>query len=385
MNQVNNKSNNNKIVKLFFFKYEYAILNFAGIVCGLLIISIANKFFVGSNIYFIIFIFGFLIGLLGFLIEFFIKNEKRKTLEKELAYFLKDLSREYKKTKNLSLALNNISESNFYGSINNEIKRLSLRVSWGEEFEEALAVINENIKSTVISHTLKLLSALKSSKIPYYRLLENISKDINVFNIEKKGKLYFSNLFNLSIVFYFIFIFVILYIDFIIGRNFLWFSDAIDLTRIFFDNFLLYISLLLSFFTAFVLYTINNKKTIVLLKYVAIFFLITIFLFQIFIPKPDANEVIIDTINHLNLNKDYEDLSLDISISRIISTKTLSSVQIQENSSTKEVYFINFENSNCGSSCYESTIIIKEPTFFDFKISKINNNFYLVYYRKYYN
>ncbi len=390
MTKIDTTSKNkiNKKFKILFFKYEYTILDFAGVICGLLIIAIANRYFVGSKIYFLVFVFGLLIGLFGFLIEYFIKNEKRKTLEKELAYFLKDLSRDYKKTKNLSLALANVAKSNFYGSINSEIKIISLRVSWGEEFEDALKSANQNIQSNVIIHTLKLLSAMKYSKIPYYRVLENISKDLNVFNIEKSNKKYFLSLFRLSVVFYFIFIFVIIYIDFIIGKNFLWFSDSTELTRIFFDNFLLYISLLLSFFTAFVMYTINNKKTIILLKYVTIFFLITIFMFQIFIPKPDANEAITDTINYLeNTNNLYDQsyLQENIFISKIISTKSLSSAQIINNSCAKELNFISFHNYNCGSSCYESIIVIEEPTFFDFEIQNLEDNKFIIYYQEYIN
>ena len=390
MTKIDTTSKNkiNKKFKILFFKYEYTILDFAGVTCGLLIIAIANRYFVGSKIYFLVFVFGLLIGLFGFLIEYFIKNEKRKTLEKEFAYFLKDLSRDYKNTKNLSLALANVAESNFYGSINSEIKIISLRVSWGEEFEDALKVANQNIQSNVIIHTLKLLSAMKYSKIPYYRVLENISKDLNVFNIEKSNKKYFLSLFRLSVVFYFIFIFVIIYIDFIIGKNFLWFSDSTELTRIFFDNFLLYISLLLSFFTAFVMYTINNKKTIILLKYVTIFFLITIFMFQIFIPKPDANEAITDTINYLeNTNNLYDQsyLQENIFISKIISTKSLSSAQIINNSCAKELNFISFHNYNCGSSCYESIIVIEEPTFFDFEIQNLGDNKFIIYYKEYIN
>ena len=390
MTKIDTTSKNkiNKKFKILFFKYEYTILDFAGVICGLLIIAIANRYFVGSKIYFLVFVFGLLIGLFGFLIEYFIKNEKRKTLEKEFAYFLKDLSRDYKNTKNLSLALANVAKSNFYGSINSEIKIISLRVSWGEEFEDALKSANQNIQSNVIIHTLKLLSAMKYSKIPYYRVLENISKDLNVFNIEKSNKKYFLSLFRLSVVFYFIFIFVIIYIDFIIGKNFLWFSDSTELTRIFFDNFLLYISLLLSFFTAFVMYTINNKKIIILLKYVTIFFLITIFMFQIFIPKPDANEAITDTINYLeNTNNLYDQsyLQENIFISKIISTKSLSSAQIINNSCAKELNFISFHNYNCGSSCYESIIVIEEPTFFDFEIQNLEDNKFIIYYQEYIN
>jgi hypothetical protein len=229
---------------------------------------------------------------------------------------------------------------------------------------------------------------MKYSKIPYYRVLENISKDLNVFNIEKSNKKYFSSLFRLSVVFYFIFIFVIIYIDFIIGKNFLWFSDSTELTRIFFDNFLLYISLLLSFFTAFVMYIINNKKTIILLKYVTIFFLITIFMFQIFIPKPDANEAITDTMNYLeNTNNLYDQsyLQENIFISKIISTKSLSSAQIINNSCAEELNFISHNNYNCGSSCYESIIIIEEPTFFDFEIQNLGDNKFIIYYKEYIN
>ncbi len=157
----------NRKVNLFFYNNEYTILNIAGIICGLIIIWIANEYFIDRKLYYLVFFFGLLIGALGFAIEYYIKSEKRKALESEFSYFLYDLSKEYKKTNNLSLALSNISEHNFYGDITADIKRLASRVSWGDSFEEALEAINKNIDSQVISHALVLLSTLKKSAVSY--------------------------------------------------------------------------------------------------------------------------------------------------------------------------------------------------------------------------
>jgi hypothetical protein len=358
-----------KKANIFFYNNEYSILELAGIVCGLLIIAIANKYFAASNIYFIVFISGIFVGGLGFLIEYYIKTEKRKSVETEFNYFLYDLSKEYKKTRNLSLALSNLSEYNFYGNINPEIKRLSNRVSWGESFEESLYSINKNINSSVIEHTLIIIDVLKKSTIDYDKILENVSKDLLLFRSESKNKIYFSNLFYLSVLFYFIFIFVLLYIDHIIGSNFLWYSTEEIITRTFFDNFILYIALLLGGFTSYVMYIIKKDRGLNFIKYVFILFVVTIVLFQTFIPKPDAEEVIIDTMEYMIKNNKTE-----VEMRHIIALKTISSKYILESTRIN----ISFIDSNCLTDCKTYTILVNEPAFYDFKITKQQDNEFVI-------
>lgn len=368
----------NKIIKainLFFYKNEYQLLELAGVFGGFLIIFIANYFFVTSKMFYLILLFGIFVGAFGFIIEYFIKQDKKKSIETEYGYFLYDLSKEYKKTNNMSLALSNLLESNFYGSINSEIKRLSTRVSWGESFEDSLMAINESINSPIIEHSLNMLLILKDSAMTYDKILLNISKDINIFKSETRNKKYFRSLFNLSIVFYFLFIFALIYIDFIIGKNFLWFSTEKEMTRVFFDNFLLYIGLLLAFFTAFVMYSIKNDKPIFLLKYVAVLFLITIILFQVFIPKPDADEVLIDSINYLVKHNSDQEITLD----QIIAIKSISSKLIVDNTKINSLIFI---DNGSEEKKEEYGLIIGGPTFFDFVIDKQKDLEYVIYYTK---
>jgi hypothetical protein len=376
-----NNLNFTKRLQLFFYTYEYLILEMAGIISGLVIILIANNYFVATRIYYIIFVFGLLVCSLGFLLEYLIKNDKRKSIDQEFGYFLYDLGKEYKNVNNISLALTNVSESNFYGSIHGELKRLANRVSWGQSFLEALKDTNKVINSTVIKHTISLLKILEKSKMPYHKVLINLSKDVNIFKQETKNKKYFSNLFFLSIVFYFIFVFVLLYIDFIVGKNFFWFSQIQTMTRLFLDNFLLYIALLLGFFTSFVLYNIKNKNIYVFWRYIFIFFISTVVLFQVFVPNPDAQEVLIESINYLNENK--EDLNLDtIVLNKVIAIKSISSKEIVENSFAEMVHFIPFEKKECGVDCAKYTILLEDPNFFNFEIQILEDNVYYIYYKK---
>lgn len=359
-----------KSLNLFIYKNEYVLLELAGIFCGFLIILIANNFFVTSKIFYLIFFLGLLSGCLGFLIEYYIKNDKRKAVEMEFSYFLYDLSKEYKKTKNLSLALNNLSEHNFYGNLTSDIKRLANRVSWGDSFEEAISAINENINSPVIIHTITLMEVLKKSAISFDKVLENLAKDTQVFKSESRNQNYFSNLFYLSFIFYFIFVFVLLYINHIIGSNFLWFSETQIITRAFFDNFILYITLLLCAFTAYVMYAIKKEKVINFVRYIMILFVITIILFQIFVPKPDAEGVIIDTIEYMKKNNENK-----IEMNHIIALKTISSKHISDITSSN-VYFI---ESSCIIDCKKYSIFVNEPAFYNFIIERQDVD-YAIYY-----
>lgn len=373
---VNNKELNKKM-DLFFYNNEYSILNIAGIICGLIILGVANNFFVDSKMYYLIFIFGLMVGSFGFVLEYYIKSEKRKALELEFGFFLYDLSKEYKKTNNLAQSLSNLSEYNFYGDINRDIKRLANRVSWGDSFDNALESINKNIESPVISHTLVLLNILNKSNLSYDVILKNISNDIKIFKSEDRNKKYFSNLFYLSLVFYMVFIFVLLYINYIIGSNFLWDSSNEIITRIFFDNFMLYIALLLGVFTAYVMYSIKRDKGINFIKYVLLMFVITVILFQIFAPKPDAERILIDTIEYMEKNSLSE-----IELTHIIALKTISSRFISESTDVDHIYFYSFEEECNTEECKEYTIFVNEPAFFDFKIEMKDSKEYYIYYVK---
>lgn len=373
---VNNKELNKKL-DLFFYNNEYSILNIAGIICGLIILGVANNFFVDSKMYYLIFIFGLMVGSFGFVLEYYIKSEKRKALELEFGFFLYDLSKEYKKTNNLAQSLSNLSEYNFYGDINRDIKRLANRVSWGDSFDNALESINKNIESPVISHTLVLLNILNKSNLSYDIILKNISNDIKIFKSEDRNKKYFSNLFYLSLVFYMVFIFVLLYINYIIGSNFLWDSSNEIITRIFFDNFMLYIALLLGVFTAYVMYSIKRDKGVNFIKYVLLMFVITVILFQIFAPKPDAERVLIDTIEYMEKNSLSE-----IELTHIIALKTISSRFVSESTDVDHIYFYSFEEECNTEECKEYTIFVNEPAFFDFKIEMKDSKEYYIYYVK---
>jgi hypothetical protein len=359
---------------LFLYNNEYQVLEIAGVLCGLLIIGVTNKFFFNSSIYYFLFFFGLGIGSLGFIIEYLIKTDKKKTIDREFNYFLADLGREFKKTNNMALCLKNISESNFYGSINRDIKKISTKVSWGMSFEDSLRDLNKNIKSNIISHCLALLEVLKNTSITYDQILLNLSKDTLIFKSEKNTEKYFSNLFNLSIFFYLLFVFLLLFVDFVIGYKFMWFSIPNSITRLFLSTTLLYLALCMSFFTSFVMCVVKQKKPLHFFKYVLIFFIITVMLFQTFIPRPDAEDIIIDGINYLSENNsDY------LFIEKTIGIKSISSKEIIDNTDAKSIYFINTKSIECLDDCIEYTIILDTIVFLSFEIYNKNNE-YTIYY-----
>jgi hypothetical protein len=361
-------------LKLFFYNYEYQILVLSGMFSGLLLILITNKFFVNTSIYIILFLFGILISALGFILSYLIKFYKRKAIELEFGYFLSDLAQDYKKTSSLSLSISNISKSNVYGSIDNDIRRIANRVSWGDSFEHALEITNKGINSNIIKHTLIIFNTLKNSDLSLYKILKNISKDILIFKEEDDKKKYFTNLYYLSLTLFFVFIFVMIFLDIIIGSKFLWYSSSHVITRIFFDNFLLYISLLIAIFSSFVIYNIRPKNSGNFIKYVFVLFILVILLFQVFAPKPEANIVLVESVNYL-----FDTEINDMSLNNVISLKSLSSKYIVDNTSADMIYFISQDKETCGSSCLSYNVAISDATLFNFRLHRIAKDV-IVYY-----
>ena len=362
-------------LKLFFYNFEYQILVLAGLFSGLLLILITNSFFVNTSIYYVLFTFGIFISSLGFILSYLIRYFKRKAIELEFGYFLSDLAHDFKVTSNLPLSISNVSKSNVYGAIDEDIKIIATRVSWGDSFEHALEITNVNINSNIIKHTLIIFNTLKNSKLSLYEILNNISKDIVVFKEDDDRKKYYKNLYYLSLILFFVFIFVMIFLDIIIGTKFLWYTNSQVLTRIFFDNFLLYISLLISIFSAFVIFNIKQKNSVYFIKYIFVLFIIVILLFQIFAPKPDAEMVLVQSTNYMFItNQD------NMSMNGVISLKSLSSRYIVDNTKADMVYFIPMDQTTCGSDCVSYNVMITDATLFDFRLHKIGNDI-VIYYR----
>lgn len=361
--------------KLFFYNFEYQMLVLAGLFSGLLLIIITNSFFVNTPIYYVLFSFGILVSALGFILSYLIRYFKRKSIEFEFGYFLSDLAHDLKTTSNLALSISNVSKSNVYGAIDEDIKWIATRVSWGDSFEHALEITNKNINSNIIKHTLIVFNTLKNSKLSLYEILHNLSKDIVVFKEDDDKKKYYNNLYYLSLILFFVFIFVMIFLDVIIGTKFLWYSNSQILTRIFFDNFLLYISLLISIFSAFVIFNIKQKNSVYFVKYIFVLFIIVILLFQIFAPKPDAETVLVQSINYM-----YTTNQESMSMNGVISLKSLSSRYIVDNTKADMVYFIPMDQTTCGSNCLSYNVMITDATLFDFKLHKAGSDV-VIYYR----
>ena len=372
---------NNKLLKInnLITKFEYQLLTISGFLCGLLILFITNKYFIKSEMYYLLFFFGVVVSFFGFVLEYFIKTYKRRSFEKAFSYFLHDLSRDYKQTKNLSLSLINVSNSNVYRGIDKDVKQIANRVSWGDSFENSLKALNFSLDSDILNHTLILFNNLKDTNLSLDIIFLKISKDINLFREDKQKKKYFTHLFNLSIVFFVVFIFVLLYLDILIGSKFLWYNYLDSMTWIFFDIFIFYILIVIFFFTAFVVNNIRGNRFGGYLKYIAVFFIIIIFLFQIVIPKPEAQEVLISTINYMELKElDY------FYLENIISIQSLSSKFISYNSDINIVYFRPLDENLCkNNSCLEYTVLLEDASFFNFELVKIND--YIVVYYEYNN
>jgi len=167
---------------------------------------------------------------------------------------------------------------------------------------------------------------------------------------------------------------LVLFVNILLGTNFLWYGNDSVVTRIFFDNFLLYISILLGIFTSFIMYSIKEENNFNFIKYVLIFFVITILLFQIIVPKPDAENVLIDTVTYMNANN-LESINID----NIIALKSISSKYILDKTYSDTLYFLPLEKEECGFACAEYVIFVPDAVFYNFKITKSGTNFVVVY------
>ncbi|MDD4049894.1 MAG: hypothetical protein PHX47_02685, partial [Candidatus ainarchaeum sp.] len=109
-------------------------------------------------------------------------------------------------------------------------------------------------------------------------------------------------------------------------------------------------------------------------KYIFVFFILTILIFQIAVPKPDAESVLIDTITYMNRNQ----LDL-VNISDVIALKSISSKYILDKTYSNNLYFLPFDKSDCGISCAEYAVFVPDAVFFDFEIRKSDIDFVVLY------
>lgn len=282
--------------------YQRYMLILTGI--GILMTLITVIFLQGYVFYQSLLIVSILIAGLPFVIGQYLMYKRVKEIEENLPDFLRDVAESNRAGMPLASALENATRGS-YGTLSHEMKIVSSQISWGVPFEEALIKFSSRIKSKLVSQAITIIVESHRSGGNIADVLETVSTDIKTLKRiehERKSKL---KIYIISI--YFIFL---LFLGIIVTLTTTFVPATPELNKaagIFggvasplsegdYKNFFFHLCLIEAFFAGIIGGQMGEGNIIAGFKHSVVLILLTVIVFQIFIPTESFTSKSADTI-----------------------------------------------------------------------------------------
>lgn len=185
------------------------------IVIGLSIVIILSSFFLlGTRFFFFVFGIGVLIGASPFVLS--IINETRIASEKEEMFleFSRNLVESVKTGTPINKSVINVKDKP-YGVLSGNIKKLANQISLGIPLKKALQTFSRDVKNRAISRALTLIGQAERSGGEIGGILESVTEAIStVEKLKKERKAAISTLVVQGYIIFFVFIVIILVLQF---------------------------------------------------------------------------------------------------------------------------------------------------------------------------
>ena len=188
--------------------------HYFGIVLAIIVMAISYLFFRESEFFFLIFGVGVLIAVLPFVIGFI--NENRKAVEKEDMFleFTRNLVESVKTGTPISKSIVNVRGKN-YGALSPHVNKLANQISLGIPLNTALQVFARDANNKTISRALTLIGQAERAGGNIGEILESVAEAVNMSDkLKKERKAAISTLVVQGYIIFFVFIIIILVMQF---------------------------------------------------------------------------------------------------------------------------------------------------------------------------
>lgn len=192
---------------------EFKKIHWMGIVLSIVLLAL-SFFFLGTRFFFFIFGIGVLIGASPFV--FSIINEIRIASEKEEMFleFARNLVESVKTGTPINKSIINV-KNKFYGVLSENVKKLANQISLGIPLSKALQTFSNDVKNKTISRTLTLIGQAEKSGGEIGGILESVTEAVSMADkLKKERKATISTLVVQGYIIFFVFIVIILVLQF---------------------------------------------------------------------------------------------------------------------------------------------------------------------------
>ena len=189
-------------------------MHWLGIGAGVLLATGSIFMFMGSNLMYFLLVVSLLVSLLPFMLSFLSKQSKYKEKEEKFLEFTRDLVENVRSGTPISKGIMNLSNRN-YGSLTRHIGKLANQLSIGITLTDAFGTFARDTKSEVISRAVDLISEAERAGGKIDTILGSVSSSVNqIEQLRKERKAAISNLVTQGYLIFFIFIIIMLVLEF---------------------------------------------------------------------------------------------------------------------------------------------------------------------------
>ncbi len=170
--------------------------------------------FRGGNLMYFLMVISLIVGSLPFLISFLLGESRQREKEEKFLAFVRDLVETVRSGTPISRAIINLRNRN-YGSLTQHIQKLANQLSIGITLTTALQNFAKDTKSRVISRAVSLISEAERAGGKIDTILDSVANSVNqIEQLRKERKAAVSNLVTQGYMIFFVFIIIMLVLEF---------------------------------------------------------------------------------------------------------------------------------------------------------------------------
>lgn len=184
-----------------------------GIILSVIII-ISSLFLIETKIFFFIIGIGILVGITPFVFSMIYETNIANEKEEMFLEFARNLVESVKTGTPISKSIINIKNKS-YGVLSEHVEKLANQISLGVPFNSAIQVFSKDVKNKAISRALTLIGQAERAGGDIGEILESVAEAVNVSDkLKKERKAAISTLVVQGYIIFFVFIIIILVMQF---------------------------------------------------------------------------------------------------------------------------------------------------------------------------
>ncbi len=193
---------------------KFEKMHWLGAGIGIFGMLISFLIFKEGNILYFLLVLSLIAGTLPFMITFLLGQNRQKEKEEKFLEFVRDLVETVRSGTPISKAIMNLRKRN-YGSLTSHVRKLANQLSIGITLTVALENFAKDTKSKVISRAVSLISEAERAGGKIDTILDSVASSVNqIEQLRKERKAAVSNLVTQGYLIFFVFIIIMLVLEF---------------------------------------------------------------------------------------------------------------------------------------------------------------------------